>query len=142
MRARGALDSGTKSAVSTMAAMPTGTLTQKMPRQPTVSTSRPPVIGPSAMLSPTTPPQTPMALARSLGSMKVLVMMDIATGFSIEPPTACTIRNATSQPSPGATLHSSEPSAKVARPVWKVRRLPSRSAVDPDSISRLASTSV
>ena len=125
-----------------MAAIPTGTLTQKMPRQPTVSTSKPPAIGPSAMLSPTTPPQIPIALARSLGSMNVLVMIDIATGLSIEPPTACSIRNATSQPRPGATLHSREPIEKIARPVWKVRRLPIRSAVDPDSISRLASTSV
>ena len=74
--------------------------------------------------------------------MNVLVMIDIATGFSIEPPTAWTIRNATSQPRPGATLHSSEPSENIARPVWKVRRLPIRSAVDPDSMSRLASTSV
>jgi hypothetical protein len=40
------------------------------------------------MLSPTTPPHTPMALARSRRSMKVLVMMDIATGLSIDPPTA------------------------------------------------------
>ena len=94
------------------------------------------------MLRPTTPPQTPIARARSFGSMNVLVMMDIATGFSIEPPTAWTIRNATSQPRPGATLHSSEPSEKIARPVWKVRRLPIRSAVEPASISRLASTSV
>jgi len=94
------------------------------------------------MLSPTTPPHMPIARARSLGSMNVLVMMDMATGFSIEPPTACTIRNTTSQPSPGATLQSSEPSAKIARPLWNVRRLPTRSAVEPASISRLASTSV
>ena len=50
------------------------------------------------MLMPTTPPHTPMARARSRGSVKVLVMIDIATGLSIEPPTACTMRNAISQP--------------------------------------------
>jgi hypothetical protein len=32
--------------------------------------------------------------------VKVLVMIDIAIGLSIDPPTACSIRNATSQPSP------------------------------------------
>ena len=76
------------------------------------------------------------------GSVNMLVMIDIATGLSIEPPTACSIRNATSQPRLGARLHSSEPSVKTARPVWKIRRRPTRSAVEPDSISRLASTSV
>jgi hypothetical protein len=53
--------------------------------------------------------------------VKVLVMIDIAIGLSIDPPTACSIRNATSQPSPGATLHSSEPSVNSASPAWKVR---------------------
>ena len=84
----------------------------------------------------------PSARARSARSVNVLVMMDIATGLSMEPPTACTIRNATSQPSPGARLHSPEPMVNTARPTWKVRLLPTRSAVAPDSISRLASTSV
>ena len=32
-------------------------------------------------------------------------MIDIATGVSIEPPTACRPRNAISQPSPGLMLH-------------------------------------
>jgi hypothetical protein len=44
-----------------MAAIPTGMLTQKMPRQPTESTRAPPATGPRAMLSPNTEPQTPMA---------------------------------------------------------------------------------
>ena len=69
-------------------------------------------------------------------------MMASATGFSIDPPTACSIRNATSQPSPGARLHSSEPTVNSASPAWKTRRRPSRSANEPDSISRLASTTV
>ena len=37
---------------------------------------------------PNTAPQTPTACARSRGSVKVLVMIDIATGFIIEAPTA------------------------------------------------------
>jgi hypothetical protein len=56
--------------------------------------------------------------------VKVFVMIDMATGLSIEPPTACSIRNTISQPSPGARLQSSEPSVKTARPVWKVRAAP------------------
>ena len=69
-------------------------------------------------------------------------MIDSATGLSIDPPTACSMRNATSQPSPGARLHNSEPRVKSASPVWKTRRRPNRSASDPDSISRLAITTV
>ena len=62
------------------------------------------------MLKPTTPPQTPMARARSRGSVNVFVMIDIATGFSIDPPIAWTVRNATSQPSDGATLQLADAS--------------------------------
>ena len=141
-RARSALDSGTKSAHRTTAAIPTGMLIQKIARQPIEPTSPPPITGPSARLMPTTPPHTPMALARSRGSVNVFVMIDIATGFSIEPPTACSIRKAISQPSDGASEHSSDARVKISRPSWKMRRRPSRSAVDPESISRLASTSV
>ena len=122
--------------------MPIGTLIQKIARQPIVWVSAPPTMGPRAIDSPTTAPHMPMARARSRGSVNTLVMIDIATGLSIDPPTACTARAATSQPRPGARLHSSEPTVKVSSPTMKTRRRPSRSAVEPDSISRLASTSV
>ena len=81
-----------------------------------------------------------MARARSRGSVKTLVIIDMATGLSIEPPSACTIRKATSHPTDGARLHSSDPPTKIVRPVWKVRRRPTRSAVEPDSSRKLAST--
>ena len=107
-----------------------------------MSTSAPPSSGPSAIDRPITLPHTPMARARSARSVKTLVMIDIATGLSIEPPTACSARNAMSQPVVGARLHSSDPAPKSTRPAWKVRRRPIRSPVDPPSMSRLASTSV
>ena len=69
-------------------------------------------------------------------------MIDIATGLSIEPPIACTMRKTISQPRLGARLHSSEPSVNSTRPSLKTRARPKRSAIEPDSISRLASTSV
>ncbi len=141
-RARGARDSGTNSAHSTNAATPTGMLIQKIACQPAVPTSVPPTSGPSAMLRPIMPPHTPMALARSRGSVKVFVMIDMATGLSMEPPTACSARAATSQPRLGASEHMSEPSVNSVSPVWNVRRRPTRSPVEPDSMSRLASTSV
>ncbi|KPM53621.1 hypothetical protein ACG83_23635 [Frankia sp. R43] len=115
-RGRDARDSGTYSWARVRAIRPIGMLIQKIERQPTHSTRTPPSTGPSAMLIPTTAPQTPMARARSRGSVNVFVMIDIATGLSIEPPTACTIRNATSQCRLGAMLHSREPRVNSARP--------------------------
>ncbi len=69
-------------------------------------------------------------------------MMDMATGLSIDPPTAWIIRNTTSVVRLGARLHSSEPAENTTSPIMKVRLRPSRSAVEPESISRLARTSV
>jgi hypothetical protein len=141
-RGRGARDSGTNSAVSAIAATPTGTLIQKIERQPAQATSTPPSTGPTARLSPFTPAHTPIARARSRGSVKTFATMDSATGLSIDPPIACSARNATSSPIDGAIPHSSEPRLNSASPVWNVRRRPIRSAVEPDSMSRLASTRV
>ena len=96
-RMRSARESGTSSAVSEIAARPTGMLAQKMPRQPTEPTRMPPSTGPSAIDRPETPSQTPIALARSPGVLNVLVMMPSADGVSIEPPTPCRTRKAISQ---------------------------------------------
>lgn len=115
-RARGARDSGTNFAVSAIASRPTGMFTQKIARQLTPSTSAPPSTGPSARLSPTTPAHTPIAWARSRGSVNVLRMIDIATGLSIEPPIACSARAPIRTPMLGARLHSSEPSVNASSP--------------------------
>ena len=137
-RGWGARDSGTYIAVSTIATSPTGRLTKNTARQPIESTSAPPTIGPSARLIPNIAPQTPIACARSRGSSNTLRTIDIATGLSIAPPTACTTRAAMRKPRLGASAHSSEPSENTTRPVWNVNRRPIRSAVEPASISRLA----
>ena len=142
LRGCGAFDSGTNLWVRKIAAIPTGMLIQKTERQSIGCTRMPPTSGPPAMLTPATPPHQPIARARSRGSVKTLVTIDIATGFSIAPPTAWIMRKAISQPSPGAIEQSAEPTVKVIRPTWKVRRRPSRSPVDPASISRQAITSV
>ena len=49
------------------------------------------------MLSPNTPAQTPTARARSRSSVKTLLTIERATGFSIEPPMPCIARKAMSQ---------------------------------------------
>ena len=128
--------------MSAAAISPTGTFTQKTERQLPASTSAPPSTGPIARLTPITPAQMPIACARSRASVKVLRMIDIATGLSIEPPTACTMRKTINSCTVGARLHSSEPSVNSTSPSLKTRARPKRSAIEPESISRLASTSV
>ena len=128
--------------MSTIAIEPIGTLTRNTARQENVSTSSPPTTGPRAIEMPIMPPHTPIACARSRGSVKTLRMIDIATGLSIEPPIACSARAAMSSPRLGASAHSSEPIENSVSPIWKTRRRPMRSAVDPDSISSVAITSV
>ncbi len=82
------MDSGTKITVSRIASAQIGRLIQNTARQFMNSMSAPPTIGPSAIEIPTTPPQTPIARARSTRPVKTCVMIDIATGFIIEPPMA------------------------------------------------------
>ncbi len=141
-RALGARDSGTNRRVSSRAARPTGRLTQKMERQLTDCTSSPPTSGPAAIEMPTTAPHAPIARARSRASVKVLVMIDMATGLSIEPPTAWTMRKTISSSRLGATEQSTEPTVNTVRPAMKTRLRPIRSAVEPASISSEARTSV
>ena len=126
-----ARDSGTNRAVRMMAATPTGMLTQNTPRQPTESTSAPPRIGPSAIDRPNTLPHIPIARARSPGSVNVLVTIAIATGLSMDPPTACSARKAISQPSPGreaarqrAEREHGEPDLEDPAAAHPVRRRP------------------
>ena len=69
-------------------------------------------------------------------------MIDIATGLSIEAPTAWSTRNPTRTSMLGARLHSSEATENTLNPARNVRLRPSRSAIDPLNSSRLANTTV
>ena len=102
----------------------------------------PPTIGPSAIETPNTAPHTPTACARSRGSVNVFVTIDIATGLSIDAPTACSTRAATSSSTVGARLHSTDAAENTPRPAMKTPLRPSRSPIEPENISRLASTTV
>jgi serine protease Do len=61
------------------------------------------------------------------------MMIASATGPIIEAPTACSARAAISATMVGARLHSSEPSMKIARPIWRILRRPNLSAAAPPS---------
>jgi hypothetical protein len=66
--------------------------------------------------------------------------IDREIGLSIDPPRPWSMRSAMSEPVFGAREHSSEPRLNPVRPMRNNRFLPSRSAVDPVSISRDATT--
>ena len=83
----------------------------------------------------------PRAWARSFGSWNVFLTIDSETGVSIDPPRPCSMRSAMSDPVLGASEHSSEPRLNPARPTRNSRLRPSRSAVEPVSISSDATTS-
>lgn len=133
--------SGTSIAHATTAAAPIGRLIQNTPRQPTVSMSKPPTMGPRASAAPNTAPQMPIARARSVGSTKTWLMIANATGFIIEAPTACINRAAMRTSMVGARLHSSEPSMKTVVPICRTRRRPNLSPASPPSNCRDATPS-
>ena len=92
---------------------------------------------------PNTAPQTPTACARSRGSVKVLVMIDIATGFIIE--AAHRLQHAERHEQPDARREAAQQRRRArtrVSPMTNVRLRPNRSAVEPESMSRLAITTV
>ncbi len=117
-------------------------LIQNTPCHPTVSVSRPPATGPTAVLSPNTDPHTPTARARSRGSVITLTTIARATGESIEAPTPWTARAVTSIPAVGARAQARDAAAKMTSPVQNTRRRPNRSARAPEVISSPAKGTV
>src|ERR1700736_1583678 len=84
--ADGSRESGTRYQPPTRPRMTTGTLTRNTePHQKWLS-KNPPVTGPIPMPSADTPAQMPMALPRSTGLVKTLVMMDNVAGMMSAPP--------------------------------------------------------
>ncbi|MBD0743771.1 hypothetical protein BG418_19560 [Streptomyces sp. CBMA152] len=61
-------------------------------------------------------------------------------GVSMPPPAARAMRKVTSQLVVGARLHRADPVVTSARPTWKIRRRPTRSAVAPARVSSEAGT--
>ena len=72
--------------------------TYRHQRQDRYSVSTPPSSRPMAAPPPAIAPKMPNALARSAGSVKVVVSSDSAAGASSAPKTPCSAREATSTP--------------------------------------------
>ena len=77
------------------------------------SSRMPPVIGPRPMPSADTPAHTPIALPRSSGSVKTLVMIDSVDGMMNAPPMPISARVAISASADGANADSAEPTPKI-----------------------------
>lgn len=73
----------------------------------------------------------PIALARSVGSVKVVMMIESAAGAMIAPPNPCTARAATSNACEPASPQKSEASVKRASPTMNTRLRPKRSPALP-----------
>ena len=102
--------------------MTIGTLTRKTDPHQKCGSRMPPVIGPRPTPRADTPAHTPMALPRSTGSVKTLVMIDRVAGMMQAPPTPIRARVAISMrgrawPWPTAA----EPVPKMARPMVRSR---------------------
>ncbi len=136
LEARGGRDSSTSRRVMKIAAMPIGRFTRKMPRQLIPLVITPPSTGPSAVATPATAPQMPKAEPRSLPwNVPASSAREVAN--RIAPPIPCTARDRISISWSCATPHSSDPAVKTASPMTNRRRLPYRSAREPE-VSRSA----
>ena len=71
-----------------------------------------------------TKPKTPIAFARSAGSVKRLIISDSATAETIAPPSPCTARAPIRNSCEPARPHASEATVKSAMPIRNRRRWP------------------
>ncbi len=116
--------------VSTIAAMPIGTLTKKIHSHPRPSVISPPISGPTATAPPTVAPQIPIALARSRPSNSCAISARAVANIAAAPvpwtPRA-RLRTVGSPASPQAN----EAAVNRAKPKLNTRRRPIRSPTDP-----------
>ncbi len=103
--------SGKRMPDSRAAAMPMGTLTQKIQCQLRPCVTAPPIMGPMAMARPPIPPHAPtIAPRRDAGN--ALVRMVRLSGVMIAAPTPCTARAAISTSMFGASAHAADAALK------------------------------
>ena len=130
---------------TTNAAMPIGRLTMKIERQPlpsrSMSTSVPPMIGPSTADRPMTGPNVPQTLPISEGGNRSF-MRPKPWGSIIAPNTPCSTRDPISMSGDCATAHDSEASVKPPIPTSSIRLRPKMSPSRPPVSSSTARASV
>jgi hypothetical protein len=106
---------------------PIGKLTRKIQCQSRESVRMPPRVTPMLPPPAATNPKTPMALARSAGSVKSVIISESDTAEAIAPPTPCTARAASRSSWLVESPHTSDASVKSEIPMRNNRRCPKRS---------------
>ena len=129
--ADGSRDSGRYRNDIASATRTTGALSQKMYRQPRVSVSTPPTIGPSAALDAAATAHAAVALARPAASGNAAAAMANPCGNISAAPTPCAARAASSAPRLGANAHASDAMKKAKKPARNTRLRPKRSPSEP-----------
>ena len=117
---------------SVIAPMTSGMLIRKTHRQPPVpvSTSNPPTNGPTAVNTPASPDQAPIALPRSAPPNKVLTSAsEVGTTSAAAAPWP--MRATTKINAVGANPQSTDVTPNAAVPAMNTDRLPSKSPSDP-----------
>ena len=138
--AAGFLESGTSGTAHAKPAAAIGTLIRNTDPHQKCASSRPPMMGPSAMPTPLVPAHSPMARCRSPPSRNMSVMIDNVDGMISAAPMPMLARAAISIPTDPENAAQVDPAANAARPARKVRFRPTRSATLPATSSSPANT--
>ena len=133
--------SSTECRVSATVAAISGMLTQKIARQESASTRKPPPAGPNTVAIPVQAVQVPTACPRA-GPSKVAATIASEPGTSSAPAIPCRARAATSSWTLGATAQRTEQAPKAIRPMTKTRRRPNWSPSEPPTRSSETSVSM
>jgi hypothetical protein len=111
---------------STTSSRPSGTLTQKIQRQPADPARPPPTSGPSAAPSPPTPPHAPSTFPRRCGAVATVRRVSV-TGVNRAAPAPWATRAAMRASTDGASAAATEAAVNRPTPSTKTRRRPNRS---------------
>ena len=125
---------------ATPPATPSGRLIRKIQCHEAICTSQPPRVGPIS--GPIKPGNvTKLIAARNSVSGTTRITTSRPTGSSIAPPTPCSTRDATSCVSPRDSAQASEPAENSTTAATNTRRVPNRSASQPDAGMSMATAS-
>ena len=114
-------------------ATPTGRFTMKIQCQSSRSVRTPPSSTPTVPPPAATKPNTPIAFARSPGSVNIVMISESDTAETIAPPRPCTARAPISTCWEFARPQASDAAVKSAIPIRNSRRCPNRSPSRPPS---------
>ena len=131
---------GTARATSNPMTTATPAMSPKMLPHQKRSSSHPPTMGPRAIPTPVVAPQSPMALARSLRSVKTLTSSERVEGNMRAAPRPMTARAAMSSVVVLTEAPARLPSANTERPTRRVPLRPRRSLKLPAASTNAANT--